>query len=301
MKRFKVFSLCVFAVFAFGVLAATSAEAKKKETGDLVLESSNGESELGNTIGVFLHATNSDGTGIFKSATKGTANSVFHNVSVVGSPFKCRSAGEEAGNVKIEELNEELVWINKAKQEAGVVFTPHSGEFLAQFECENVGKVKVRGAVIGHTSPNNVESVSSKLDLLRKSTSGQEPEADEAKLAACEAQEKAHPTPTKKTEWSECQNLWSEVSSKPGEESNSAQEQPNIHVTNHGNSTVCKLAKGKEKCKPGQAETNTINGPTPEAGRCHKAVPKKSGRYTDANCSMEEAAHKGNFEFEPVT
>jgi hypothetical protein len=55
----------------------------------------------------------------------------------------------------------------------------------------------------------------------------------------------------------------------------------------------------KEKCKPGQAELNTLENPVrPQFGRCDKA--HKTGKFADANCSALSEPGKGNFEFVPI-
>jgi hypothetical protein len=55
----------------------------------------------------------------------------------------------------------------------------------------------------------------------------------------------------------------------------------------------------KEKCKPGQAEINTLAGSAPEFGRCFKlSRAKHSGQFADANCATLQ--QEGNFEFEPI-
>jgi hypothetical protein len=135
----------------------------------------------------------------------------------------------------------------------------------------------VSGSVVGETSPNNVMALTSKLDL-RPNTG-----------KTANAPEKLESQVTKDILSSE---VCAPTCPAPSE---SYQQQENIEVKNHGNKTVCKTKKGKEKCKPLNAETNTVFNPAqPEVGRCVKG----KGKFTNANCSAEGA--KGKWEFHPV-
>jgi hypothetical protein len=277
MKRFTVFGLCFAVCLAFGVMFSASAFAKG-EHGVLVVTSHNGPSEFGGGGKAALKSTSADGGGEFTTATSGTAFSIFHSVELIAAGLKCNSAGQAAGDVKTETLTEETGWISKGAGQAGVDFKPAAGLYLAILHCGPV-EVKVSGSVIGETSPNNVSSLTSKLDLR----------ANAGKTA--NAPEKFEAPAPKDT-------LSSEVCT-PGcaAASESYQQQENITVTNHGNKSVCKVKKGKEKCKPAPAETNTLANPAqPEVGRC---VKKGGGKFDSSNCDKLATA-KGKFEFVPV-
>src|SRR6266849_6936681 len=119
MKRFTVFGLCFAAAFAFSVMVAVSAQAKKVEHGNLVVESHNAESHLG-TSKLTIHSTDAEGSGTFTTPTTGTAVATFHNVEIEGTGKKCHSEGAPAGTVTTYLLAEETGWISKAKEETGV-------------------------------------------------------------------------------------------------------------------------------------------------------------------------------------
>jgi hypothetical protein len=278
MKRLTVFWLCLIGAFAFSAMIVVGAQAKKTEHGALVLESHGPNAHLGTSKGTISSSSN-EGKGEFNNPTKGAASSRFNGVEFETIHAKCQSAGQEAGVVETLPLTEETGWIAKGT-EAGVVFAPASGTNLAEFECGGIG-VKVKGSVIGHTSPLNVDSADSKLDLF--GTEGiafhNEPERFDGE-----------PSTVHKV-------LKSEFTGTTGE-LESLQEQRNVNVHNHGNSTVCKLKKGKEKCKPGQAETNGVVNPAqPEIGRCDK---QKGGKFSEANCATLAEPGKGKFEFVPI-
>jgi hypothetical protein len=278
MKRFTILGLCAVVALAFSALLATGAQAKKSEKGELVLESKNGQSHLGTSKGNIV-ASDAEGGGHITTATSGTAETTFHGTEseIVGfAGVKCTNTGT-AGEVKTEKLAEESGWIDKAKEEAGVDFKPASGLYLAKFECGAL-KVQVKDSVIGHVTPLNVMSADSKLDLIPNLTgTANSPE---------------------KFEGGSKDVLETEFSAFAGTEFESLQEQRNINVHNHGNLSVCKIKKGVEKCKPGQAEFNTVANPAqPEFGRCVKK--KKTGAYSDANCATKVGTG-GNFEFNPV-
>ena len=280
MKRLTVFWLCLIGAFAFSVMVVVSAQAKKTEHGPLVLESHGAQAHLGTSKGT-ISSTSNEGKGLFENPTKGSASSRFNGVEFETIHAKCQNSGAEAGVVETKALTEETGWIAKGS-EAGVVFAPASGLYLAEFECSGIG-VKVKGSVIGHTSPLNVDSADSKLDLF--GTEGiafhNEPETFEGSA-------------TKHV-------LETEFSGTAGE-FESLQEQRNVNVHNHGNESVCKTKVKKgvpvTKCKPGQAETNGIVNPAqPEIGRCDK---QKGGKFGEANCATLAEPGKGKFEFVPI-
>jgi hypothetical protein len=277
MRRLSVLGLCLVAAFAFTALVASSAMATKAEHGELSLVSSGGASHLG-TPKATITATSNAGTGHLTSATAGTATSKFFNVEVETTGLKCTSAGQPTGTVETKLLSEETGWISKAKNEAGVDFKPASGEFLAEFSCEGGIAAKVRNSVIGHVTPLNTAGLTTELNLIANGTGkANSPESFEGGSKDV---------------------LESELSTAPGVFSESVQVQEHVTVTNHGNSSVCKLKKGVEKCKPAATgELNTIANPArPEFGRCDK---KGAGtKYSDSNCTI--VAEKGKYGFVPV-
>jgi hypothetical protein len=281
MKRLSVLGLCLVASLAFSVLAATGAMAAKVEHGELNLRSSGGPAHLGTPKATITSSSNS-GVAHITSAFAGTAVSLFNGVEIEGTGFKCNSAGKTGGVVETFELAEETGWISKAKNEAGVDFKPASGEFLAKFTCEGGIEAKVRASVIGHVTPLNTAGLSTQLNLI------------------CD--ETCHANSPHNFEGGPKDVLLSELSTAPGIESESVQDQENVTVTNHGNSSVCKkkIKKGveTEKCKvAASGELNTLANPArPEFGRCDK---KGAGvKYSDPNCTI--VAEKGKYGFVPV-
>jgi len=279
MKRFTVLGLCLMTAFAISVLVASGASAAKTEHGEMVVTSSGGEAHLGTEAGS-ITSTSNHGKGNLTGPGGGTSSSDFEGVEAVAAKAKCNSAGKPEGNVETFPLSEGTGWISKAKNEAGVDFKPASGEFLAEFVCGPV-KVKVKGSVIGHVTPLNTASLSTQLNLI----------PDETKKANSPHNFEGGPTDV----------LLSNINgSEVGE---SLQQQENVTVTNHGNSTVCKVKIKKgvetEKCKPSAAgEFYTLNG-SPEFGRCDK----KGGasNFTDSSCTVLAApGKKGKYGFVPL-
>jgi hypothetical protein len=279
MKRFSVLGLCIVASFAFSVLIASSAMAKKAEHGESVVLSSGGAAHLGTPHGT-ITSTSNHGVGHLTSKFGGTATSIFEGVEIESTGFKCNSAGKPAGTVETFLLSEETGWISKAKNEAGVDFKPASGPLLAEFSCPAAGiTAKVRSSVIGHVTPLNTAGLSTKLNLIPDGT---------GKANSPHEFEGGSPD-----------FLESELSSAPGVFSESVQVQENVTVTNHGNSSVCKPVKTGEKCKPTAAgEMNTLANPArPEFGRCNKKGPG-AVKYSDPNCTV--VAAKGKYGFNPI-
>jgi hypothetical protein len=281
MKRSRVLGPCLVAAFACSAMVATGAQAAKPETGEEVVTATNGPAHLGTSKGT-ISSSSASGGGNLTSAFGGTAQTTFSGVESEATKTKCHSAGEPEGDVQTTLLAEETGWISKAKNEAGVDFKAASGVYLAEFECGPLA-VKVKDSVIGHVTPLNVSSLESKLDLLPNTTgTANSPEALEGGAKDV---------------------LETEFSSFPGQEFESVQDQPNVSVKNHGNSTVCKLKKGTEVCKPQPGEFNTLVNPArPEFGRC---VKKGAGeKYSDPNCTtpgpFKNGKNKGKYGFVPL-
>lgn len=280
MRRFKVLGLCLIAVFAFSAMVAASAQAKKETGGPIDISSSGGEAHLGTELGVELKSTNNTGMGVFENGTSGRAIAIFYNVTVAGSGGKCTSSGQGAGTVKTEPLSEELGWVNKGAEQVGAAFKGSANEYSAQFECEGLGAVKVKGSVIGNITSPPVNHPGKTGTLALKGFGGfkQEPASFEGK-----------PNDT-------LESSFEKVSG--GIYTPSAQFQEDT-TENHGNASVCsnKLKKGveTEKCKSGFSEINTIATGQPQIGRC---VKLKGGKFQEANCAiLSTEAGKGKFEF----
>jgi hypothetical protein len=274
MKRFTVFGLCLMASFALSALVAVGAQAKKAEHGNLDVVSSGGLSEFGGGGKGALHSPLNTGSGTLTSGTEGTAESTFVGVELESTGLKCTSAGQGAGTVKTFTLKESTGWIKKPT-EAGVVFSPNSGTELANFNCGGVAAFAVTGSVIGQVSPLNVSSLETQLNLRPNGA-------------------KTHNEPSTWEQDGLTHVLMSSVNG--GGATESYQQQENVTTRNHGNSSVCKLKKGVEKCKPAPAEINTIANPArPQFGHCDKV---HGGKFSDANCTSTEG--KGKYEFVPA-
>jgi len=265
--------------FALSALVAVGAQAGKTEHGPLVVAASGGLSEFGGGGKGALHSPSNTGTGEFTTGTEGTATSTFVGVELESTGLKCTTAGEAAGTVKTNLLKETTGWIKKPT-EAGVVFKANSGTELAKFNCGGVAEFQVTGSVLGQISPLNVPALSSQLNLRPNGgKTANEP-------ALWESDGETHV-------------LKSSVNG--GAATESYQQQENVTVANHGNSSVCKkkVKKGVEveKCKPINAEINTTTGAKPELGRCEK---KAAGtKYSDASCQSVENA-KGKYGWVPA-
>lgn len=272
MRRLTVLALCAVVAFAFSALAATGAQAKKSEHGELVLESKGGPASLmieANTV----TSSSNEGEIHIQTATSGSAEVTYFGVEING--VKCNGEGEPEGTVKTLPLTVETGWISKkAPEEAGIDLKPAKGIYVFEFRCGGAS-VKVKGSVIGAITPLNVESADLKLNLFVKG---------------------GHQVP-ESFEGGEKDVLFSEITGIAGElPTQLKQEDVNLH--NHGNASVCKIKKGKEMCKPGQIELNTVAAALPQFGRCVKQ--HKTGKFQDANCSMAATPGKGNFEFSPI-
>jgi hypothetical protein len=281
MRRFKVVGLCLLAVFAFSAMLAASAQAKKESSGPLDISSSGGAAHLGTELGVELKSTHNTGKGRFESGTGGQARALFYEVTTT-SGGNCNNVAGQLNTVKTELLSEEVGFINKGTGEVGDSFKGAENEFSAQFECEGLGKIKVKGSVIGIVTDPPVNKPQKTGTLALKGVGGfkQEPEKFE--------------TMAKDTLESSFEKV------NGGVYTPSAQFQEDT-TENHGNGTVCKtkLKKGVEveKCKPGFSEINTLASPGQALiGRCIKL---KGGKFQEANCAtLSEVAGKGKFEFQ---
>jgi len=280
MKRFTVFGLCLMASLALSALVAVGAQAGKTEHGNMNVTAKGGLSEFGGGGKGALHSPENIGSGEFASPTEGTALSSFVGVELESTGLKCTTAGQAAGTVKTNLLKEVTGWIKKPT-EAGVKFSAAVGTELAKFNCGGVAEFSVTGSVLGQISPLNVSELSSQLNL--RPNGG-----------------KTANNPTTWEQDGETHVLMSSVNgAKPSE---SYQQQENVTVTNHGNSSVCKhkVKKGveTEKCKPIPAEINTVVEPgRPQIGRCEKHGA--GTKYSDANCTAVENA-KGKYGWVPA-
>jgi hypothetical protein len=65
------------------------------------------------------------------------------------SGFKCNTAKAEAGEIKTNELNGEIGYLEKATKKVGLKLVPTGGGNFAEFSCAGIVKVTVRGTSYG--------------------------------------------------------------------------------------------------------------------------------------------------------
>ncbi|MBA3809375.1 MAG: hypothetical protein H0X28_13435 [Solirubrobacterales bacterium] len=88
------------------------------------------------------------------------------------SGFKCNTSGAAAGEIKTNELESTLGYINKTTKTVGIDLQPKGGGNFATFECTAFVKVTVKGSIIGTITPINTETT--KYKLVFKQTKGKQ-------------------------------------------------------------------------------------------------------------------------------
>jgi len=304
---------CLLGVLALSATLVSSAQAKKLvESGPAAFtDEGQGEAELGNSH-VNIKCKSHSGTGKVDNQFGGGAlldgSSTYKGCEAAGKGLACSSAGaKEPGEITTEPLKGEIGWVNKSKNEVGVLYTAAKGstEPLAVFNCGVVGEVKVFNGVIGKvTSPLNEMSVTSSQSFVEGAELKNDPTSFEAGGGPAG-------------------NFFLETEFKNVGPTKFAsnQKQSDVFVNKGGE---CAIKGETEKCKrSGATEISTVEVtcPTPEPevkeqlcvssqkarpeyGRCEKS-PSKTGKYTDKNCSVaislkKGKPHKGKYEFEPI-
>jgi len=268
--------MAVALVVMFAMAVASASAAKLVVKGPAPFTASSGLSKLSSTeVLPEIECKTSTAAGTLTTATKGEVQVTFHECAEEGK--KCGNIS--AGTIQTKPLETTVGWINKSSGQAGVDFIGKTGENTtgseAEFECEGLS-VKVKGSVIGKSTPTNTMATEGKVTLIG-SKGKQEIEKFEGGLK---------------------DTLLTEASLAPGITLNSAQNQTATETF-----TPIEMKKGtKTVMVPDNLELNTVNNPaTPEQGRCQKV---KHAKYTDSNCSVVAAekngVKKGKFEFEPI-
>jgi hypothetical protein len=276
MKRISMMGLSLVAAFALSALVAGGAlAAKHVNTGPLHFTSTSGIAFLEVEPEGKIECKVSHTVGEETSATGGTVTATFEGCETLGK--KCNSAGQGVGTIVTKLLAEEVGYVNKAKAEIGTDFKPASGEFNAEFGCPGSPalSIRVKGSVIGKLTPANVSSTEAK-STLQKAVGKQEIE---------------------KFEGGPKDTLISETSVEGGPFSAAGGIQ-NVTSTVVSSPQIAKKGKKTvEYADPSEAKTG---GATPVFGRCRAS--KKKGKFSDANCTVEEPAGDpdGNWEFFPV-
>src|SRR4029077_9252403 len=162
-SMFRSVLVALVAVFAIGVVAASSASAAAPEfvTASFPISYSGSSGEV-----TFQTAKKADFATIHCSASseRGEIDEAFDfkflvhvhvrytgckSTEVHAGPA-CTTAGAATGEIVTNTLSAELVYTSKAAKEVGLVFKPEAaGGAVAEFSCGGiVGKVKLSGAVV---------------------------------------------------------------------------------------------------------------------------------------------------------
>jgi hypothetical protein len=86
---------------------------------------------------------------------------------------KCESTGASEGEIKAGPIDGELVFIDQAKRQVGIVLDPNAGTYIA-FECEGIS-AEGRGPFLAPVSPTNTEAAAFAA-ILSQSGSAQTPD-----------------------------------------------------------------------------------------------------------------------------
>lgn len=86
---------------------------------------------------------------------------------------KCESTGDSEGEIKTGPIDGELVYIDQAKRQVGIVLDPNAGTYIA-FECEGIS-AEGRGPFLAPVSPINTEATAFAA-ILSQSGSAQTPD-----------------------------------------------------------------------------------------------------------------------------
>ena len=86
---------------------------------------------------------------------------------------KCESTGASEGEIKTGSIDGELVYIDQARRQVGIVLDPNAGTYIA-FECEGIS-AEGRGPFLAPVSPTNTEATAFAA-ILSQSGSAQTPD-----------------------------------------------------------------------------------------------------------------------------
>lgn len=86
---------------------------------------------------------------------------------------KCESTGASEGEIKTGPIDGELVYIDQARRQVGIVLDPNAGTYIA-FECEGIS-AEGRGPFLAPVSPTNTEATAFAA-ILSQSESAQTPD-----------------------------------------------------------------------------------------------------------------------------
>jgi hypothetical protein len=83
---------------------------------------------------------------------------------------KCQSAGQKSGTIVTNASMGTLGYISKSPLKVGVVLSPETGTYLAQFECEGA-QIRSLGSLVGEIK-GNVNAISKTFTLSFKAVEG---------------------------------------------------------------------------------------------------------------------------------
>lgn len=115
-----------------------------------------------------VHCTGSHGGGEITGPHSTVSGYVFtgcETQSGADSGRKCKSAGANEGEITATAIEAELVYIDQAKHEVGMLLDPHGGDYL-NFECAGES-VKAIGPFLSPVGPINQEATSFTASLSR--------------------------------------------------------------------------------------------------------------------------------------
>lgn len=115
-----------------------------------------------------VHCTGSNGEGEITGLRSTVSSYVFTGCETQGgndSGHKCQSASASEGEITATAIEAELVYIDQAKHEVGMLLDPHGGDYM-NFECAHES-VKAIGPFLSPVGPINQEATSFTATLSR--------------------------------------------------------------------------------------------------------------------------------------
>lgn len=115
-----------------------------------------------------VHCAESEGLGKIIGPRATLSEYVFTGCEAVGEEAGelCRSQGAATGEIKTDEIEAELVFIDQAKHEVGMLLNPGGGTYM-NFQCGAGDAVKATGSFLAPVGPINEESTSFTASLSR--------------------------------------------------------------------------------------------------------------------------------------
>jgi hypothetical protein len=115
-----------------------------------------------------VHCTGSEGEGEIRGPRSTLSHYVFTGCKTQGGTEggqKCNSVGANAEEIRSEEIEADLVYIDQAKHEVGMLLNPGGGAYMS-FECGTEG-VEALGPFLSPVGPINQQATSFTAALFR--------------------------------------------------------------------------------------------------------------------------------------